>query len=335
MKVRDIGLVTALLFSVSQSASALMIKFDYTYDDNKFFGEKGSIQRDVLQHAGEYWGTRINDNLTAAISTQPGVQSYDVNIRHPSTGAKIGTGNDATPDERLNNFSVQKNEYIIYVGARNLGASTLGTASFGGSGNIWGDLNNFTTRGQTGAELDNPNPTDFSSWGGWASFDNKNSTNWYFDEDTSTFDAREQGALFLEGKTDFFSVALHEIGHVLGIGTARTWDIQQEVQGEDIIFTGLNVNEVATGDVFLVDGERDHFVDGTMGFGGGLFQDQEALMDPSAVDPTAFLTRKLPTNLDLAALQDVGWEVTAVPVPPSLILFLSGCAGLISIARKK
>jgi hypothetical protein len=47
---------------------------------------------------------------------------------------------------------------------------------------------------------------------------------------------------------------------------------------------------------------------------------QETLMDPS----TPRGTRELLTDLDLAGLADIGWQVTAVPEPGSAHLLLAG-----------
>ena len=112
MKKHRLGLLTALLFGVYQNAMALNITFDYTYDDNGFFD--AAERRTVLEKAGEYWSSRISDNLTAAVSDTPRVRSYDVDIRHPSTGELGFT------DDNLRNFSVQQNEYKIFVGTRDL-----------------------------------------------------------------------------------------------------------------------------------------------------------------------------------------------------------------------
>ena len=70
-------------------------------------------------------------------------------------------------------------------------------------------IDNVVARGQSGALA--AIPTDFGPWGGSISFDNS-STSWYFDSDVNT----------VESFTgfDFFSVAVHELGHLLGAGTS-------------------------------------------------------------------------------------------------------------------
>ncbi len=336
MKKNHLGLITALLCGVYQNAMALNITFDYRYDNDGFFD--AVERRTVLEKAGEFWGSRISDNLTAAVSDNPGVRSYDVDIRHPSTGELDYV------DDNLRNFSVQKNEYKIFVGTRDLNPSnpnrpTLGQAGFGGFGNIFGDdnyINNVRTRGQIGVQEDPP--TDFQRWGGWISFDNRNTEEWYFDLDTSTFDGQDQQNA--ANKFDFFSTALHEIGHVLGIGAADTWNNSiVDIPGLGPLFLGPNANEVADGNIFIDQDDNGnltgHFASETSGFGGGLFEGQEALMTPAAVNGPG--SRKLPTNLDYAALKDVGWEVSAspVPVPTAIWFFGSGLLGLFGIKKRR
>ena len=46
-------------------------------------------------------------------------------------------------------------------------------------------------------------------------------------------------------------------------------------------------------------------------------------------------TRQLFTDLDVAALNDIGWDIAPVPLPPALYLFGVGLLGLFSVARKR
>lgn len=148
-------------------------------------------------------------------------------------------------------------------------------------------------RGQAGI-LNTPE-TDFSLWGGAITFDID--TNWYFG--TS---ADGQGS----NQYDFLSVAMHELGHVLGIGTAGSWDNQ--VSGS--FFVGPHA-VAEYGDKVPLSGDS-HFESETMD------QGHEVAMDPDLLVGT----RKLFTALDYAALADIGWEVNNSggvddpPIPP-------------------
>jgi len=152
-------------------------------------------------------------------------------------------------------------------------------------------------RGQAGA-LQSP-PTDFGPWGGAIAFNS--STSWYFDPNPAT-DESFSGF-------DFYSVALHELGHVLGIGTALSWETP--ITGNQ--FTGTAVVATHGGSV-TVTSDHGHWASGVT----GLWPDgtsHDAAMTPSI----ASATRKRFTDLDMAGLSDVGWQVV-VPEPASFAL---------------
>ncbi len=141
--------------------------------------------------------------------------------------------------------------------------------------------------------------------------------NWYVDTDVSTAEP-------FSGD-DFYSVALHEVAHILGYGTADTWFNQINGSNE---FTGATSVAVFGGNVPLQPG-GGHWLDGTDGSLDGIFVE-------AAMDPTLRVgTRKEFTPLDLAALADIGWEVTAIPLPMSALLMLPALVGLSSAARRR
>src|SRR5690606_11131670 len=120
----------------------------------------------------------------------------------------------------------------IYVGARELGSTTLGEGGPGGysaSGSAaWLDV--IDLRGQIGGDS-NP-PTDFATWGGTITFDI--TTTWYADQDLT---AMESGLGF-----DLYSTALHEIAHVLGFGTALSFNTL--IDFDEVTFTGTSATNV-------------------------------------------------------------------------------------------
>jgi len=279
----------ATLLCSAQAATALTINFDYSYDNSNFFTAERIT---ILQAAGNQITSRINDNLTAINSS--GSNQFDAIFATP----------DGSGQTTLNGTSIGADTLTIYVGAQTFGGSTLAQAGPGGfasSGFI--DVN----RGQ--GTTFGPDANDFGPWGGSMSFDTD--TNWYFDNDTSTTEA-------FSGN-DFYSVALHELGHVFGIGTSDSWN-NQIASGA---FTGADSSALFASNVALNNGS--HWADGT------IYNGQEAAMTASIRTGT----RKEFTELDFAALSDIGWEITPVPVPPALFLFASGLLGLIGFSRKK
>ena len=304
-------LSAAIIGMSCQQASAINIQFDYSLDTNNFFGASGSIQRTILETAGSFFASNLNDSL-AAITPSSG-NSYDANFFHPATGAS----------HSVTDLSVAADTLIVFAGGRSLSGSTLGQGGPGGF-NIPGAtsqafVDSVVGRGQAGALGAPFNQTDFGAWGGAITFDTDASTTWYFDPDLSTSaDVAD---------SDFFSIALHELGHLLGIGTANSWG--NLVSNADT-FTGAASTSVFGGDVPL-SSDLGHWATGTTGLVNGV--PQEAVMDPSILNGT----RKVFTDLDLAGLTDVGWEVsaTAVPVPAAVWLFGSGLMGLVITARRR
>ncbi len=266
-------LVAGLVFSTTTAAHALTIDIDYSLDTNGFFGVQA--RRDTLRDAADFFESILTDDLDAIIPD--GVNSWSMNFAHPATGSL----------HTINNPSVAADTLVIYVGGRNLGGTRLGIGGPGGwsaSGyQDWFDTLDF--RGET------PNSNlDFAPWGGMLAFDSVG-TNWYFDSDTST-DESFAG-------TDFYSVAIHEMGHILGYGTSDSW--YYDVSGG--YFYGADSMAVNGGPVELYDYDAhwDDYTYSTIG-GAGSF---EAAMGPYIASGD----RQRFTDLDVAGLSDIGWDV--------------------------
>lgn len=281
-------------------ASAINIQFDYRFDSNNFFNTQA--KKDVLNTAGSYFDNIIGDKLTAISSS--GFNHFNTNFYNPDTGVS----------QTINDFSVTANTLTIFVGGQALTGSTLGQGGPGGF-NVSGTssfINNAISRGQS-APTQGTTAADFAPWGGSISFNS--AVNWYFDPDVTT------SADVVNN--DFYSVALHELGHVLGIGAADSWNNQ--ISGN--AFTGATSIAAYGGSVPL-NTALDHWASGTMSTVNGVAQ--EAAMTPSIT----LGTRKVFTKLDNAGLSDVGWQVSTVPIPAAIWLFGSGLLGLVGVAKR-
>lgn len=136
-----------------------------------------------------------------------------------------------------------------------------------------------------GATLGEGGPT---SDGGAITFDA--GTRWHFGASVADLAA---------GEIDFTSVAVHELGHVLGIGTAPAW-FAQSAGGH---FHGAHA-EALYGSPVPLDPAGQHWGEGVT-LGGRAV----------ALDPTeSYGVRVGFSALDAAALQDLGWGVDFGPL---------------------
>lgn len=286
MKRQHPLLLGALLLSHQTAFANIDIVFDYRYDTTGYFS---SPKQSVLNAAANVFESRLTDNLSGFTSS--GSDQFTANFFNPSNGLTISKSN----------FSVDANEIIVFVGAYNLVDMTLGEGGPGGY-EVSGSqafIDNTVSRGQSGALGTPSTQTDFGPWGGSLSF---NSTAaFYFDNDTAS-DETFTGF-------DFYSIAVHELGHLLGFGTTDSY-YNNITNGA---FAGTAVTTL-TGGNQPVTSDGSHWIEG-LAYGV-----QETAMSPSI----AANTRKRFTELDFAALADTGWEVSPVPEAETWGMLLAG-----------
>ncbi len=307
-----ISLAAVFLAVGASPARAVDIVFDYSYDSSGFFS---SDKRVVLDQVAQVFSRNLNDTLNAI--TPFGDNVLDVRLFDPQNPSNLLLMSD---------FSVPADTVRIFVGSKSLGALTLG---MGGPGSIVasgssGFIENAISRGEPGA-LDEP-PSDFAPWGGTITF--STDTSWYFDSDVSTVEG-------LSGKFDFYTVAMHETAHVLGVGTSDTWFAR--VDTVQHTFSGTLTRSLEGGVPVKLQSDNAHFSTTVRGLANGV--EQMPLLAPTITAGA----RKYMTDLDWAALHDIGWEVASlnatipspVPEPATWAMMIGGALLVGSAARRR
>lgn len=303
--------------------------------------------------------SEAQNDVTGTNGGTTATAQYRLTYTNPQTGAS----------ETWDPFSLGTDEIKIFVGMRNLTGTTLGqggpggfgfSISGGGSPSEWvgavadmesqsntilgrghgptiSTLSGSLTLGGTTANYDiSKGATHGNLWfdsdtNNDGSFDSNAEleANWHFDHTTAV----------AAGKSDFYSVALHEVLHAIGVGTSETWDSfisGAEGDANDDDWTGVHAIAANGGSgVDLIDDGHGHISSGTMSTSIVDGSAQEAVMTPSITVGT----RKHLTDLDIAFLRDIGYtnaSASAVPEPGSIAMVsLLSLAGFVFLRRRR
>lgn len=269
----------------SRENPAVAFQFDYSLDVNGFFNDPS--RRAVLEQAGADLVSRIDTNLSAITPT--GGRSWNSQFFHPATGQQT----------TLSNLNIPADTLVIYAGGRDLFGSQAGVGGSGGfsAGGDAAWLDTIATRGHTG----------YSLWGGSIAFDT--GFNWNTSENAPA-----------SGQTDLYTVAVHELGHVLGFGTAEEY-FQQVQNG---FFIGAAATAANGGNAPQLSSDGAHWMQGTRSTGcccefctgsqvatstPGVVTNQPASLNPVLISGTRYGF----TELDYGVLSDIGWSISAAP----------------------
>ncbi len=307
-------LTTLASVSLATTGTAFEIIIRYDLDTEGFFDQPGA--QDAMETATQFYENLIVDQLEAIDPNNflPGTQ-----LRWRPTYNEPNANGATLNAVSQTDLVVPANSIIIFPAGR-----TLSTTAQAGPGGIefltpvnsaW--FSQLVGRNEPGAIIFqgngfSSNPTDFAPWGGALFFDDNRT--WNF----STTDANANVG------TDFLSVALHELGHILGLGNnnpASSWlSAVDNGRFQGPFATSSNNNQAPLLDPLLTHWANSLPQNQTIElFGRQHGELQTPLMNESTGTTTTSVFT-VPTDLEIASLRDIGWELVASPTPLQLSL---------------
>ena len=276
------------------SKGAIDIIFDYSYDTNNYFTDEMKYVMDQAAFAFE--SRMANETLGSLIPSDYNSSEVGIlMIKNPTTSADLNVTFGTTTSE--GNLVGNENEIIVFAGAKAVGSSYLSDSKveynygdhFDGDP-YWDYMEN--------RDFGYNDPAVF---GGSLSINSD--LNWYVDTDlTSHSDALSSG------KYDFYSTAVHELGHILGFNywTFASWYLMDE--NETVFNTNSVRSEYSGNDVPMeIDYMSLHFGD----LNSSLINCD---CHPAMSDINSTNTRTPFSDIDFAILEDLGYSISGTPI---------------------
>jgi hypothetical protein len=293
------------------------IVFDYTYDVNGFFTP---ARRALMDAAAATLTPRIVNTTWAAVDADTTGGGYDLAFINPSTLAVSWSHNVVIP----------QNQITIYLGAIDFNSSAFGPSSGDGATQLM-SINNVTGNVAsvlTSATQYRPiNATITFDLAGIQGFTTTATRQWHFDSDGNlNTDDRSLTDPHFGDYSDFYTAAIHELGHVLGIhnpavfnslislnydpnfASAYLTQVQSDGAG-GFVFTGPH----ATGFYYSHVGQNIPLETSTKCHWGNGVRSVTANGWTSMTYESPGPFRHGFSELEFGALQDIGYSVTSGP----------------------
>ena len=289
----------SLLGTVSHGA--IDIIFDYSYDTGNYFGDEQRYVMEQVAYAFEsrmggssFLGYRPNEDL--GLTSISGAGLY---FKNPTSNTYVQPGIGSTTSE--GNVIGRQDELIIFLGARSSGFSSASVLASAGPTGRTGYSGSPSDISAFSAALNSKNTN--TTWQPLAGSSQVNTNNsFYFDTDLTTHtDATSSG------KTDFYSVMVHEIGHIMGFTSSNAFANYSSGGSAGVgSWTGANAKAQYNNQNVPLNG-NPHW--------GTLNQvNVNCACHPSMLPTISSNVRTSFSDLDFALLKDVGYSISASPV---------------------
>jgi hypothetical protein len=299
--IRRIWFICGFIYSTISSYAAIDIIFDYSYDTGNYFGNE---QRYIMEQVAYAFESRMGStSFTSSNPTDYGGTAAP-NPMFTFTNPTTGVGASVVPGSTTSEGNVIGNadELVIFLGARSRGANPLADA--GPAGYTTGGAYIAPDAWANAMQAKNTS-THWEPKMGASSVNTD--ANFYYDIDLTTHaDATSSG------KVDFYSVMVHEIGHIMGFTSSKAFKNFSSggVAGVGS-WTGTNAKIEYSGQNIPLNGDPHWSSSLTQ---GNVVCACHPSMQPSITNNvrTSF------SSLDFALLKDVGYTISASPVGPNI-----------------